>query len=262
MSAALVSSPRSRSDGIPAGVMAAVHFRQDYARLLEAVTFENGIPELLFDGLESEDATVVLRSVKGLSPLFENVTPKETFQEFLLLGGHILLALTLRKWMHHVDIVTHCCCLMARMIQKYEVGDRNFPIVRPLRRARCVDDMVTALAKYHASREVQLYGIAALGNLCSGSNHYSDASQAAQRLVNELDGVNLAVNAMKQFPQDEPTQEVVCCFLARLCFLGLGETPALKEKALLHVSEAVKRYPDNRIIEKNAAKFMAAVLHP
>ena len=265
MSATIVSSPRSQSNpllesGIPAGVITEVHFRRDFQRLIDAITFQDGIPQLLFDDLESNDADKVLNAIKGLSPLFESIAPKDEFNDFLSLGGHVLLALTLRKWMENAEVVACCCCCIARMIQKYEIGDRNFHIVRPLRLAGCMDHVVTALVKYKTTRDIQIFGIAALGNLCSGSHQYAQACQAAQRLATELNGVDVVSEASKQFPEDEYLHEVISSFLARLCFLGLGELPVLKEKALVPLSEAVRLFPNNRIIEKNAALFMAAVV--
>lgn len=271
MSTALVSSPRSQAieplrerTGIPACVISAVHFRKDFDRLLDTLSIpDRVIPKLLLLDLESSKAESVLSAIKGLSPLFETVASKEQFNDFVSLGGHTLFVTALRKWMDHdVKIVAYCCCCIARMIQKYEIGDRTLHIARPLRLAGCIDHVVSALLKHKSSKDVQRFGIAALGNLCSGSHSYEDASLAARRLVYQLNGVTVVVEASNLFSNEESIQEVMCCFLARLCFLELGDEPVMKDKALIAVSEAVRRFPENRPIEKNAAYFMAAVLHP
>ena len=119
-----------------------------------------------------------------------------------------------------------------------------------------------AVTAFPGASLLQLYGFAALGNLCStsGGRGAVDGRGAAEWFVRDLEGVSLLAAAMGRFPRHEKMQEVGTWVLQRVCGLGQEQAPVMKEKAVVAVATALQQFPANKVIHKQAATFMTAVV--
>lgn len=221
----------------------------------DKIEFKGELPKLLLESLQSEDPAVVLAALTTTADKIKDMTA-EAMAEFLALGGHSFVVLTMNKWKGNAAMQGKCCCIIGRVVGVLD-GNKFHginKIVEALQHMSVVKMVVRALEIFPDHLEVQICGIASLGNLLYGNN-----PATAKMLVEDLMVVPTVVKAMERF-EEEKVQSLSSWLLRRLCDLGMATSLAMTEYGVVAVSMAVKLFPTNQNINKNAFWFQKAVL--
>jgi hypothetical protein len=231
----------------------------------KAMEYDTGLPTLLFEGLQSDNPDTVALAAQALSDLLSVHAPLQAklHEDFLALGGHSILVVTMRKWSHDATIQAEICHCVGRMLMLFG-GDKGGGIDENL-----VASFVTmgglhaiyqAMIAFPDFANVQTQGMLALANLCSDFGAAS-SGRAAKQFVVHFEGVSLLTQAMKAFPDDELVQENGCWLLNNLCRAGGSqEASVIKSTAFMAVAASANRFPDNEHIEKDAHDLMTTFL--
>ena len=223
------------------------------------VNFRAGFPKLLFEELQSENSEIVYRATEELAAKVKSCALQE-FKEFCALGGQATLIVVMRRWAPHAGIQTQGSRCIATML--FVCPDSLFyGVEASLHLTGWMELSVEAMLRFPADQELQCCAIGSLGNLYSKS--YRSATDPKQRalvrFVNELNGITLVTTAMRRFPTGEGVQEEGCWLLARLCALGFGQIPAMRDLALSVVSTALQNFSHNPGLAASARSFLGIV---
>lgn len=252
-------SPSSRASQNQATVAAGAVNCETSSSVLVPVSFRVGFPKLLFEDLQSENSEIVYHATNELATKVKSCALPE-FKEFCALGGQTTLIVVMRRWAPHAGIQTQGCRCIATML--FVCPDSLFyGVEASLHLIGWMELSVEAMQRFPADQELQCCSIGSLGNLYSKSYRSStDPKQRSlARFVNELNGIGLVTMAMRRFPHGEGVQEEGCWLLARLCALGFGHNPAMKELALAVVSTALRNFSHNPGLAASARSFLNVV---
>jgi hypothetical protein len=239
--------------------------QSDEEAKVKAMKYDDGWPKILFEGLQSENPGTVARATQELDDLLNILPPlrEQLHKDFLDLGGHATIVLTMRKWPGNAKILSGLCLCVGRMVMLHdgENGDgTDANLVSSFVKMGGVHTLCQALVAFADTASVQSNGMLALAKLC-GNCEAESSGRVVKLFVGELQGVSLVSKAMKAFPDEELVQENGCWLLNNLCRSGgHEEASVIKSKALMVVAASIQRFPDNVNIEKDAGNLMKAVL--
>eukprot|EP00797_Seminavis_robusta_P008536 Sro1600_g285090.2 (244) ;mRNA; r:20702-21433 len=233
--------------------------------------YEEGLPKLLFEDLQSDNPGTVAFAARAIGDLLSVQHPmqEQVHEDFLALGGHSTLLHTMRKWTKVATIQSELAHCVARMVLGDALWhkDSNNTLIASFLKMGGLHEIYRAMVGFSNSAAVQANGMSALANLCSGNDKSEDErvelpiADVAKHFVLNLEGVPLVTNAMKTFPEEEMVQEHGCWLLNNLCRAGgREEASVIKSKALMVVAASVQYFPNNESIEKDAHDLMNAVL--
>jgi len=157
--------------------------------ILEAIP--NFLVEIQSDN--EEEASSALEALRQLMRS-ENLDATANRKEALSCGAHAILVPTMRKWQHNRDFQTfgsHC-------VQAVAQTNRQSAIV--ITKMGGVEAILDALKIFSGEIELQKRATAALVNVFVAMPNSEVIQNAADRFVNEMDGVSTVTKAMKDFP--------------------------------------------------------------
>lgn len=229
------------------------------------VSYEEGIPRLLYEGLQSDDSETVAKAAAELYAVLQSKKDKNNaVDELIGLGGHAVLLMVMRKWPDNADIQGKCCSCIAAMIHNWQHDSslgKRLNLAERLNAMGCMEYVVAALQAFPKDRCFQSSGISAILNLLYLQTS-EKSKKAARKLFEDHNGVKLVVNAMHEFPLVLEVQHLGCHFFKRLCELGLGKEKVMKKDVLMAIATAVQSFPNHPSIEADSYQCMKEIMKP
>jgi hypothetical protein len=156
------------------------------------------IHKLIVVDLWSDDMKVVEEALKQVANLFgqENCS-KENAAIIQRAGGLSTIVGTMRRWYNVPDVQVEGCVALGNAT----IDSKDSRLAKE---AGALEAIVCAMTNYPKNRDVQSGGCFALGNLCT------NAKEHGEHLVNALQGHDVILAAMKEFPNDAELHVWTC----------------------------------------------------
>ncbi|CAB9497071.1 armadillo repeat containing 6 [Seminavis robusta] len=213
----------------------------------------DSIPRLLLEEVLSTNAKVAEDAIDRLARRCRKSA--EIREEAFRAGGHAIVIMVMRQWRDNEAIQAGGCRCITNMTCQFPDAKKSFAMIGG------VESTLVAMKNYPNSLQVQGYGCGSLMNiLCGHTDEGADSSMAmSRRFVNDLNGIAVVVEAMKQFPQDSKIQLGGCGLFQNLAQEKSFVYNMMQAGAVAAVGASLETHPGDPNIKKAAGSFMKKV---
>ena len=212
--------------------------------------------QLLLVELQKDDPEEVADALNTLSINLINDQAGQrahTMKRQMLLGAPSLVVLSMQKW-QNTEAVQYrgCWCIQELATNVTESSDT----LNAIAASGGIEAVVNAMRLFSTSSTVQEAGCDALLEVSCPLSTGSPIEAGINRLVNEMGGVALALNAMKKFPENSDIQSSCCGFFANLATRKEYRKEMMQSGVVSAVAATLERQTDDKNVKEWSGEFM------
>ena len=215
---------------------------------------ESEIPRLLMVEMLCREATKVANGIKRLARLCHGIDKARNQKAALQMGGHAVLIATMKRWPKVEKIQANSCVCMQNMTSNYPDAKKLFAAIGGM------EAIMITMCNFAQSEQLLNFGCGALNNYFSGIDE--EAKHIAHRFVRTLEGIEMLVYVMKEFPSNARLHERACRIFVSLCsFEDCKETLRAKG-AISAVATSIENLVDDQDVQRWGQEFMKKIFCP
>lgn len=198
----------------------------------------------------STDTAIIIENMNNIFPhgiLRDNII-SERQKIFIRVGGPLSVVTAMNRFPSNPNVQGSGIFTLWRAMSSC---DEAISVVFDVDGAQAI---LSAMRRFHATKRVQLYGLAAFCRLCANNAPFGN------QLVQTLDALPLVTKAVKKFADDAKVCKMGCILFWLLTKVETLKQPMIQAKVASVLSAAIEGHLDNSDIQTFARRAMKALL--